>query len=179
MNMKIEIYTDGSSLGNPGPGGWGSVLTTEVKGKLHCKTVSGFVPEEEWIGDEEAAIFNRNSKTKQAVEHDDGWYVQTTNNRMELQGIIWGLKAVKKKDAEVIVYADSKWAINALTGAWNVTENMDLVLEGRKVMEEFPNLIFKWVKGHSDNKWNEKANDIAILAVKERCGNVCTFEAAV
>ena len=65
---KIHLYSDGSSLGNPGPGGWGTIL----KYKENIKELSGGRP-------------------------------NTTNNIMELTGVVEGLKSLKEPcNVEVI-----------------------------------------------------------------------------
>ena len=78
MAKKIRLYSDGSSLGNPGPGGWGTIL--EFNG--HEKELSGGNP-------------------------------NTTNNQMELQGVIEGLKALKEP-CDVELYSDSKYVVQAI-----------------------------------------------------------------
>ena len=79
---KVEIYTDGACKGNPGPGGWGSILV--YKGIE--KELSGGEP-------------------------------KTTNNRMELTGVIAAFEALKES-CEVILTSDSKYVIDALRLGW-------------------------------------------------------------
>ena len=74
----VTLYTDGACSGNPGPGGWGAILS-----------YNGF--EKELSGGED----------------------KTTNNRMELTGVIMGLKALKEP-CIVELYSDSKYVIDAL-----------------------------------------------------------------
>ena len=69
----VEIYTDGACSGNPGPGGWGTIMR--------------------WRGTEREL---------------SGGAAQTTNNRMELEAVIQGLKALKKS-SDVIVFTDSQY----------------------------------------------------------------------
>ena len=75
---KVEIYSDGSSLGNPGPGGWGTIL-----------------------------------QYKDNIKQISGGEKLTTNNRMELQGVIEGLKLLKEP-CEVHLYSDSKYVVQAI-----------------------------------------------------------------
>ena len=75
-NKAINIYTDGSSRGNPGPGGYGIVM--EQKGTGYFK------------------------------EFSEGFRT-TTNNRMELLAVIEALNKIKIKNANVVVYTDSKY----------------------------------------------------------------------
>ena len=79
----IKLYTDGSSRGNPGNGGYGAIL---LWGK-HRKELS------------------------QGYKH-------TTNNRMELMGVIAGLETIKKMGIPVIVYSDSKYIVNTVEKGW-------------------------------------------------------------
>jgi ribonuclease HI len=98
---QITLYSDGSSLGNPGPGGYGGIL--EFKGNR-----------KEYFGGED----------------------HTTNNRMELRGVIEGLKLLKEP-CEVEVISDSSYvvkAINEWLSGWvkkNFTKvkNVDLLKE--------------------------------------------------
>lgn len=80
--MKITIHTDGSSRGNPGPGGWAAVLVTEHR----LLAISSQPLAAEGCDDEVIELGGREDLT--------------TNNRMELMGAIMGLKEV-----------DSKWSI--------------------------------------------------------------------
>ena len=82
--MKVTIYTDGSSRGNPGPGGYGAVLQfVDSTGKLHERELSQ-------------------------------GYATTTNNRMELLGVIVALEALKRP-CTVEVHSDSQYVVNAFT----------------------------------------------------------------
>ena len=85
--MKVTVYSDGSSRGNPGPGGFGTVIHyVDPKGELHT------------------------------LEITKG-YKETTNNRMELMGVISGLEALTKP-CEVKVVSDSKYVIDAFNQKW-------------------------------------------------------------
>jgi ribonuclease HI len=77
--MKVTIYTDGSSRGNPGPGGWAAIILTEGKQD----------------GDEVIEL--------------GGGEVLTTNNRMELTGAIEGLKAISGQSVDSSqIHSDSE-----------------------------------------------------------------------
>ena len=83
----VNLYSDGAARGNPGPGGYGVVLTfTDAQGQLHTKELSQ-------------------------------GYICTTNNRMELLGVIRGLEALKHA-CEVDVYSDSKYVVDAFNQHW-------------------------------------------------------------
>lgn len=82
--MEIKIYTDGSCLGNPGPGGYCAILKAIKNGK---------VVKEKIIKGAEA---------------------NTTNNRMELKAVIEALKALSKKDQKITLYTDSQYVANGI-----------------------------------------------------------------
>ena len=90
----IELYTDGASSGNPGPGGYGTILRTI------------------YTGDNEAY------KGKLIEKEFSGGYRKTTNNRMELMAVIVGLEALKNLNQRVTVYSDSKYVIDAIDKKW-------------------------------------------------------------
>lgn len=140
---KIEIYTDGACSGNPGAGGWGAVLLY----KEHIKKISG-------------------------GEKD------TTNNRMELKAVIESLRAIKKATADIIVYTDSKYVQNGImewihgwkkngwkNAAKKPIKNVDLWMELDAEAAKHT-IEWKWVKGHSGNKYNEIADELACGAVE-------------
>ena len=126
--MKVILYSDGSSRGNPGPGGFGTVLHfTDSNGKLHTRELSQ-------------------------------GYTRTTNNRMELLGVITGLEALKRP-CTVEVHSDSQYVVNAFNQHWvegwlkrgwknskkEPVKNSDLwkrLLEAKKPH----NVSFHWVK---------------------------------
>lgn len=138
----IEIYTDGACSGNPGPGGWGAILSYNG----HEKELSGYEP-------------------------------ITTNNRMELQGPIHALQALKEP-CMVTLCTDSAYVCNAFTQGWlkkwqsngwltsqkKPVENRDLWL----ILLELTELHkVKWikVKGHSDNVKNNRCDELARKAI--------------
>lgn len=138
---KVTIYTDGSALGNPGPGGYGVVLMSGV----HRKELSQ-------------------------------GYTLTTNNRMELLAVIKGLEALKKEGCEVTIYSDSKYVVDAVEKGWlwnwvrtgfKDKKNSDL---WRSFIPLFRahNVKFVWIKGHNDNKENERCDRLAVAAASSK-----------
>ena len=138
---NVIIYTDGACSGNPGPGGWGAIL-------LYKDT------ERELSGGEK----------------------ETTNNRMELLGAISALSALKEP-CEVELYTDSQYLANAINENWLIgwkaknwkrkggeLKNVDLWQELDRLLG-IHKVSFHWVKGHADNKYNNRCDE---LAVKER-----------
>ncbi|MBR3502900.1 MAG: ribonuclease HI [Clostridia bacterium] len=141
---QVTIYTDGACSGNPGPGGWGAVLIFMG----HRREISGFDP-------------------------------STTNNRMELTAAIAALSALKEP-CEVQLYSDSSYLVNAFEQRWlsnwqrkgwiksdkKPVENKDLWL---KLLDLTGVHSVTWnkVKGHADNKENNRCDELATLAIKQ------------
>lgn len=141
--MKYKIYTDGACAGNPGPGGWGAV------------------------------IFDQDEKQKNI----SGSEKNTTNNRMELIAAIMSLKKIKS-NSEVIIFTDSTYVKNGITewmknwkkNGWKNSnkkpvKNKDLWVKLDKLCEA-NSVSWKWVKGHSNNKFNNLADELATKAIK-------------
>lgn len=138
MSADITIYTDGSSRGNPGPGGYGVILMSGT----HRKEISQ-------------------------------GYKLTTNNRMELMAVIAGLKALKKEGMNVTIYSDSQYVVKAVEQGWLNTwiktnfkggkKNPDLWKEYYRVSQKHK-IKFVWVKGHADNSFNNRCDELATEA---------------
>ncbi|MCF0206551.1 MAG: ribonuclease HI [Bacteroidales bacterium] len=133
----ITIYTDGSSRGNPGPGGFGIVL---MSGQYRKEVAQGFR--------------------------------RTTNNRMELLAVIIALEMLKVANSNVTLYTDSKYVANAINDNWlqgwvkkgfkNV-KNVDLWARFLKIYPKH-RVNFVWVKGHADNPFNNRCDQLAVAA---------------
>jgi ribonuclease HI len=140
---EVTIYTDGACSGNPGPGGWGAILMYEG----HKKEISG----------------------AEAL---------TTNNRMEITAVIEAL-AMLKVPCRVRCYSDSAYVVNCFRNEWYVNwqkngwknskgqpvENQDLWKKLLSYMETH-DVTYVKVKGHSDNEWNNRCDELARMAVK-------------
>jgi len=143
VSDQVIIYTDGACSGNPGPGGWGAVL---MFGE-HKKELSGSAAD-------------------------------TTNNRMELLAAIQALSALKKP-CMVDLYSDSAYLINAFAKGWlaawqqngwrksdkKPVENQDL-WEQLVVLTNKHSVNFVKVKGHADNPYNNRCDELAVAAYK-------------
>ena len=129
---QITLYSDGSSLGNPGPGGYGGIL--DYKGNR-----------KEFSGGE----------------------AHTTNNRMELRGVIEGLKMIKEpcdvhviSDSSYVVKAINEWLTNWIRKDFAKVKNVDLwkaYLEAAKPH----NVTASWVRGHAGHEENEICDRLA------------------
>ncbi len=136
--VDVIIYTDGGCLGNPGPGGYGVVTI---------------------VGRETSEI--------------SGGYRFTTNNRMELMGCIAALENLHP-DKRAALYTDSKYVVNAMEKGWarrwRANNWMRTKTEPAKNPDMFQRLLdlvdrrsvrFHWVKGHADNPFNERCDELA------------------
>lgn len=144
--MKVTIYSDGSARGNPGPGGYGTVVQyVDTKGTLH---------EREFFAG----------------------YKNTTNNRMELMGAIVGLEALTKpcdilliSDSKYVTDAfNQNWIKGWLKNNWKNSQkkpvkNVDLWKRLLKAMEPHQ-VVFQWIKGHAGHKENERCDMLATSA---------------
>jgi ribonuclease HI len=97
---------------------------------------------------------------------------KTTNNRMELLGVIAALEALKKRDLNIAIYSDSKYVVDSVSKGWvfrwkkkgfKDKKNADL---WRRFLELYPQqkIKFHWVKGHADNAMNERCDVLAVEA---------------
>ena len=143
MKGKVIIYTDGACSGNPGPGGWGAILMY----KGNKKEISGGCK-------------------------------NTTNNIMEITAVIEALKCLKIQ-SDVQVYSDSAYTVNAFNSKWIYgwikngwkTSNGDNV-KNKELWQELysltqkHNVEFIKVKGHADNEYNNRCDELARNAIK-------------
>ena len=132
QRKTITLYSDGSSLGNPGPGGYGGIL--EFQG--HRK-------------------------------HFSGGEAHTTNNRMELMGVIEGLKLLKEP-CNVIIISDSSYVVNAINKwleGWvskNFAKVKNVDLWKMYIDASAPHTInAQWVRGHNGHIENELCDQMA------------------
>lgn len=137
---EVTIYTDGACSGNPGPGGWGSIL-----------------------------IYGGRRREMHGGERD------TTNNRMELTGVIKALSALKEP-CKVELYSDSKYVIDGLSKGWAASWrkngwkkadkkpalNSDLWAELLTLYEK-NEVTCHWVKGHAANVNNNRCDELAVM----------------
>ena len=145
---KITIYTDGSSKGNPGPGGWAALVIFS----------SGVSRRETTINMDFA---NAKSDKKNLIV--SGGEPSTTNNRMEILAVIKGLELARKKFGKkvaVTVISDSSLVIKTMNEGWKTKKNVDLwealgrAADGLKIKWE-------WVKGHAHDKYNNECDRLA------------------
>ncbi len=134
---ELRVFTDGACKGNPGPGGWGVFIRKD---------------------DKDIELF--------------GGEVGTTNNRMELTAIIKALSIIDK-GTKVILYTDSKYALDGIsswietwkkngwkTASKKTVKNIDLWKKMDQLVAMFE-IDWVWVKGHSGDPGNERADFLA------------------
>tara|TARA_B100000446_G_scaffold155293_1_gene151477 strand:- start:94 stop:522 length:429 start_codon:yes stop_codon:yes gene_type:complete len=140
----IKVFTDGACSGNPGIGGWGVVILINDSDPIFLK----------------------------------GGEIQTTNNRMELTATIKALKYFKEHQLITLI-TDSKyvkdgiesWIANWKKNGWRTTskkpvKNKELWVELDSQIAKH-NIAWNWVKGHADNRYNEKADFLARRFIEE------------
>ena len=144
MMEEVTIYTDGACSGNPGPGGWGAILM---------------------LGENRKEI--------------SGGSADTTNNIMELTAVIEALK-ILKRPCKVKVYSDSAYVVNAFLQKWIYgwmkkgwkTAGGDPV-KNKELWQELYSLTkvhdvtFNKVKGHADNEFNNRCDEMAVAESKK------------
>ena len=90
-----------------------------------------------------------------------GFIGHATNNIAEVMAAVEALKLLKWP-CKVTVISDSKYLVEGAKGAWNITTNLDVwEALGSVVNERQHQVSYQWVKGHSGDKWNERANVLA------------------
>lgn len=141
---NIEIYTDGACSAPPGPGGYGAI------------------------------IMSGNDKK----EISQGFRL-TTNNRMEVMAAIEALSLLKGR-CSVSLYSDSKYLVDSVNKGWALrwqanhwkksdgayAKNQDLWNKLLELVKQHE-ISFNWVKGHSDNQFNNRCDELATTATKE------------
>ncbi len=140
---KVVIYTDGACRGNPGNGGWGAILNYQDK----IKEIKGFAS-------------------------------NTTNNIMELTAVIKSIELLKEP-CKITVFTDSKYVQNGISSwihswkknGWKTAnkksvKNKSLWLALDELATKH-NISWQWVKGHSGHPQNERADELANLAIDE------------
>ena len=143
MPKHVIVHTDGSCLGNPGPGGWAAILEYEMS--------NGKVKTLELSGREET----------------------TTNNRMELTGAIRALEALRERcavtivtDSKYVQHAFTKgWLAGWQKNGWKTASKEPV--KNRELWERLLELTamhevrWDWTKGHAGHALNERCDQLA------------------
>lgn len=89
-----------------------------------------------------------------------------TNNIAELEAIRAGLSVLKNTSLPVRLFTDSSYAIGVLSKGWKASKNQDLVAATKTLMAKFSDLRLIKIKGHAGHEENEKADQLAVAAIK-------------
>jgi ribonuclease HI len=146
MNSPVVIHTDGACRGNPGPGGWGAILEHESRER----ELYGYEPE-------------------------------TTNNRMELMAIIQALEALKRPckvraitDSQYVMKGVTEWMPGWKKRGWRTASRKPVA--NRDLWERLDAAIqrheidWEWVRGHTGQAGNERADQLANRGIDEAGG---------
>ena len=142
----IEVYIDGSSKGNPGPGGAGVVI--------------------------------KNAATKELLSAHGIPLGYVTNNQAEFLALKHALTEIKTRylsEQPIKVLTDSQLVVGIFSQNWKARANLELVMEIRGLVKEFPQLTFAYVRGHNGNPGNELADSLAQKAAKTQKGSEQAF----
>lgn len=142
MTGEVSIWTDGACSGNPGPGGWGAILRFEGR-------------EKELFGGEAA----------------------TTSNRMELTAAIEALEALKRPcivhlhtDSNYLRGGITAWIANWKCNGWRTADKKPVknaeLWQRLDAAAARHQIDWRWVKGHSDDVMNERADALARKGIK-------------
>ncbi len=144
---KVQLITDGSCIGNPGPGGWACILR---------------------YGDKRREMF--------------GSEPQTTNNRMELQAAVEGLKALKQPcsveiitDSNYVKDGITKWIHNWKMNGWRTAGKKPVV--NQDLWHELDEQVsrhkveWQWTKGHASHADNNRCDELAQAAARSQLSN--------
>jgi len=146
MNSPVVIHTDGACRGNPGPGGWGAILEHDSRER----ELYGYEPE-------------------------------TTNNRMELMAIIQALEALKRPckvraitDSQYVMKGITEWMPGWKKRGWRTASRKPVA--NRDLWERLDAAIqrheidWEWVRGHTGQAGNERADQLANRGIDEAGG---------
>jgi ribonuclease HI len=143
----VIVYTDGACRGNPGPGGW----AWAVPGGRYA---SGADP-------------------------------HTTNQRMEITAALEALQALTPEARAIEVVSDSTYVVKCFTDGWwrgwerrNWKNSQNKPVANRDLWEPLialalspdADVSFRWVKGHSGDHWNDRADELATMAADSGTG---------
>jgi len=129
----IEVYTDGSCKGNPGPGGWAAIFLKNNKSEKPFQKVKGNQPD------------TTNNRMEMTAVIEALRYLHENNYQQH----------------DVILYSDSNLIVQTLNQGWKRKANLDLWEELDHLNEELQ-VQYVWIKGHANNKWNEEVDKIAL-----------------
>ncbi len=140
---KIHLYTDGSSLGNPGPGGYGAII--EWVGKSYKKEIS-----------EGYRMTTNNRMELLAV------IVGLETLKIQPMEVL-----VCSDSKYVIDSVQKKWVFGWEKKGFKGKKNPDLWKRYLKIHRKHK-VDFQWIKGHNDHPQNERCDWLAVNAAKQK-----------
>ncbi len=144
-SAALTIYTDGACSPNPGPGGWGAVIIREGE----------------------------------VVSELSGGEASSTNNRMELTAAVEALQVIDSR-TKITLYTDSiylkngitEWIIKWQSNNWQTADRKDVKNSDlwKKLLDQLDRhrIDWRWVKGHGSNRFNTRADELAVEARKKK-----------
>lgn len=98
---------------------------------------------------------------------------QTTNNRMEITAAMKAVEFIYNEcpqymDDGVEIITDSQYVVNTMTKGWKKNKNLDLWSSLEYYLRYFLYVNWTWVKGHADNKYNKRCDELAVNAYKQQ-----------
>jgi ribonuclease HI len=146
----IEIYIDGSSKGNPGPGGAGIVIKDASTQKI--------------LGTHGIPL---------------GHVTNNQAEFLALKHALIELKARSFSEHPINILTDSQLVVGVFSLNWKARANLELVMEIGTLLREFPELTFAYVRGHNGNPGNELADSLAQKAAETQKGSEEAFSKAL
>ena len=137
----IEVYIDGSSKGNPGPGGAGIVIQDKAT--------------QETLGIHGIPL---------------GYVTNNQAEFLALKHALIALKTQGLSHDPINILTDSQLVVGIFSQNWKARTNLELVTEIRDLLKEFPQLTFAYVRGHNGNHGNELADSLAQEAAESQKG---------
>ncbi|MBT3704367.1 ribonuclease HI [Candidatus Peregrinibacteria bacterium] len=134
----IQIYTDGSCLGNPGPGGWAAIITEDGKDTA----ISGNDPD------------TTNNRMEMMAVIESLKYLHKKYGRDKLPAI------------QINFFIDSNLIVQTLNSGWKKKKNQDLWAEIEK-LTAWLNIKWEWVKAHHKDEQNNKVDELAFKEAKK------------
>ena len=160
--MPIIVFTDGAATGNPGPGGWGAIVVAHDHNVHDVRHVHH-------------------------VTELGGGSPHTTNNKMELSGVIAALQHIANQPGPVAIYTDSTYVIQGITQwvwgwrkrGWKTAQGGDVL--NRDLWEQLSSLVsargrgdvtWHWVRGHVGTPGNERADQISVAFARQQSADL-------
>jgi len=128
---EIEIYTDGSCKGNPGPGGWAAIL-----------------------------LSGKNTKPFTVLHGHENFTTNNRMEMLAMIEAFRSIIENNLQTSIITLYSDSNLIIQTINSGWKKKANLDLWLELDRLNEQLT-VKYIWVRGHAQNKWNNECDKIA------------------